>query len=181
MPQQSTIEEAGFIGHNLSRVPIPQKLAWDIKGPLPGHPRASNIFWWSLISSPSGLTLSHCAPKATTLAMMLVDEIVCRYGVPHSIHSVGANLTSAVVSTLCSLLGMKRTQTMAYHLQGNGQVERFNCTLEAMLAKVVQANQQDLDIHLPKVRFAYHTVVNESMHFTLYFLVFGRSGPYASC
>ena len=71
-----------------------------------------------------------------------MDEIACQYGVPASIHSdQGANLTSAVIQHLCSLLGMGHTQTTAYHPQANGQVERYNHTLEAMLAKVVQANQ----------------------------------------
>ena len=39
--------------------------------------------------------------------------------------------------------GNRPHSTTAYHPQGNGQVERFNCTLEAMLAKVVQTNQRD--------------------------------------
>ena len=114
--------------------------------------------------------------ESTTLATVLVDEIACRYGVPRSIHSdQGANLTSAVIQHLCLLLGMQRTQTSAYHPQGNGQVEKFNRTLEAMLAKVVQANQRDWDVHLPKVLFAYRTAVHESTQFTPYHLVFGRS------
>ena len=51
-------------------------------------------------------------------------------------------------------LGIERTQTTAYHPQGNGQVERFNRTLEAMLSKVVKENQKDWDLHIPKVLFA---------------------------
>ena len=64
---------------------------------------------------------------------------------------------------------------MANHPQGNGQVERFNYTLKAMLAKVVRANQQHLDIHLPKVVFAYCTAIHESTHCMPCHLVFGRS------
>ena len=76
-----------------------------------------------------------------TLATVLVNEIVCRYGVPSGLHSdQGANLTSQVISSLCRSLGIECTQTTAYHPQGNGQVERFNCTLEAMLAKLVKEN-----------------------------------------
>ena len=104
--------------------------------------------------------LPFCSTESTTLVTVLVDEIVCRYGVPTNIHSdQGANFTSSLIQHLCSLLGVGRTQTTAYHPQSNGQVERFSRTLEAMLAKVVQTNQRDWDIHLPKVLFAYHTAV----------------------
>ena len=121
--------------------------------------------------------------ESTTLATVLVDEIVCPYWVPTNIHSdQGANFTSAVIKHLCSLLGigrtkstLGRTQTTAYHPQGNWQVERFNRTLEAMLAKVVQINQRDWDVHLPKVLFAYCTAVHKATLFTPYHLVFGCS------
>ena len=95
-----------------------------------------------------------------TLATVLVNEIVCRYGVPSSLHSdQGANLTSQVASSLCKCLGIERTQTTA---QENGQVEHFNHTLEAMLAKLVKENQKDWDPHIPKVLFAYRTALHES-------------------
>ena len=56
-----------------------------------------------------------------TLATLLVNEIVCRYGVPSSLHSdKGANLTSQVVSSLCKCLGIKCIKRTAYHSQGNG-------------------------------------------------------------
>lgn len=113
---------------------------------------------------------------AETLATVLVDEVVCRYGVPSFIHSdQGANLTGQVVSSLCSRLGIKRTQTSAYHPQGNGQVERFNRTLEAMLAKMVRENQRDWDVHIPKALFAYRTALHESSGYSPYRINFGRS------
>ena len=154
-----------------------QKLSWDIMGPLPtsskGHRYilvVTDLFTKWVEAFPLRST------ESTVLATVLVNEIVCRYGVPTVIHSdQGANLTSSVIHHLCLLLGMERTRTTAYHPQGNGQVERFNRTLEAMLAKVVQANQRDWDAHLPKVLFAYRTAIHESTHFTPYHLTFGRS------
>ena len=44
---------------------------------------------------------------------------------PSSLYSdQGANLTSNLISSLCQNLGIVQTQTSAYHLQGNAQVER---------------------------------------------------------
>ena len=68
-----------------------------------------------------------------TLATVLLNDVVCRYGVPTSLHSdQGANLCSSVIHCLCQMLGITNTRTSAYHPEGNGQVERFNCTVEAM-------------------------------------------------
>ena len=84
-----------------------------------------------------------------TLAKVLIDEIICRYGMPSTLHSdQGANLTSNLISSLCKNLGIARTQTSAYHPQGNAQVEQFNRTLEAMLAKTISDNQRDWDQHI---------------------------------
>ena len=59
-----------------------------------------------------------------TLAKVLVDEVVCRYGIPFTLHSdQGANLISEVITSLCKQLGIERTRTTAYHPQSNGQVE----------------------------------------------------------
>lgn len=88
-------------------------------------------------------------------------KLFCRYGVPSTLHSdQGANLTSQIIFSLCKCLEIERTQTTAYHPQGNGQVERFNRTLEAMLVKLVRENQRDWDI--PKVLLAYRTALHKS-------------------
>ena len=40
-------------------------------------------------------------------------------------------------------VGYILTRTTAYHPQDNAQVERFNHTLETMIAKTVSEHQQD--------------------------------------
>ena len=75
--------------------------------------------------------------EGLTLTSILMDEVICRYGVPQQLHSdQGSNINAEVNQRLCQLLGIERSRTTAYHPQGNGQVERFNRTVEAILAKI---------------------------------------------
>ena len=108
------------------------------------------------------------ATNSETLAKILVDEVVCRYGVPVCLHNdQGANLNSQVILSLCRRLGIDHTRTTAYHPQGNGQVERFNRTLESMLSKMVNENQKDWDVHLSKALFAYRTAIHDNWILTI--------------
>ena len=154
-----------------------EKLSWDITGPLPvtaaGHKYIlviTDMFSKWVEAFPLQATDSR------TLANVFVDQIVCRYGIPKSIHSdQGANLTSEIIQHMCSIFGMERTRTTAYHAQGNGLVERFNRTLKEMLAKVVKESQTDWDIQLPKVLLAYRTAIQDSTGFTPFRIIFGRT------
>ena len=145
-----------------------EKVSLDIMGPLPISSRGckyilvvTDLFTKWVEAFPLKDTVS------STLARILVDEVISRYGMPESIHSdQGANLRSELICLLCALLGMDRTQTSAYHPQGNGQVERFNRTVEAIIAKHVKENQRDWDSCLPKALWVYRTSIQESTGFT---------------
>ena len=173
IPQPKPLAPLGTIKANY---PF-EKISWDIMGPLPVSSKGKKyILVVTDIFSKWVEAFALRSTDAETLATVLVDEVVCRYGVPSVIHSdQGANLTGQVVSSLCTRLGIKRTQTSAYHPQGNGQVERFNRTLEAMLAKMVRENQRDWDVHIPKALFAYRTALHESSGYSPYRINFGRT------
>ena len=114
--------------------------------------------------------------SSSTLATVLVDEVISRFGVPNVLHSdKGANFCSEVIKGICRILGIEKTRTSAYHPQGNGQVERFNRTLEAILAKTVKESQSDWDSCLQKALFAYRTSLYEATGLTPFHLVFGRT------
>ena len=96
--------------------------------------------------------------EASTVAELLVKEVVCRFGVPLIIHSdQGRNFKSAVFTEVCELLGMQKTRTTAYHPQSDGIVERFNRTLENQLSRFVSDHQRDWDNYIPYI-YCWHIV-----------------------
>ena len=154
-----------------------ENISWDIMGPLPTTESGNK---YVLVVTDLFTKWVEAFPlretSSSTLATVLVDEVISRFGVPNVLHSdQGANFCSEVIKGICRILGIEKTRTSAYHHQGNGQVERFNRTLEAILAKTVKESQRDWDSCLQKALFAYRTSLHEATGFTAFHLVFGRT------
>ena len=110
-----------------------------------------------------------------TVARILFEEIICRYGAPARLLSDrGSVFRSAIITELCSLFKTKKVFTSAYHPQTDGLVERFNHTLATMLSTYVAENQDDWDEYLQAVMFAYRRSLHETTQDTPFFLMFGR-------
>ena len=74
--------------------------------------------------------------KSWRIAQILCEDIIPMFGVPEALLSDrGANLISHLMMDLCTVLGIKKLNTTAYHPQCNGMVERMNRTLKTMLRK----------------------------------------------
>ena len=58
------------------------------------------------------------------------------------------------------LLGVRKLATSSYHPNCNGGVERVNRSMAQMLDMVVNERQDDWDLHLPHVEFAYNNSVS---------------------
>lgn len=111
---------------------------------------------------------------APTIARLLVEEIVSRHGVPSQLLSDrGPSFLSRLVLEVCSVLGVHKLNTSAYHPQSDGLVERFNRTLTDMLAKTAKPGV-DWDTRLPYVLFAYRATVQASTAESPFFLLYGR-------
>ena len=152
------------------------RVAVDMLGPLPRTARRSR---YVLVVADYFTKWTEAFPmengEAVTVAEILVREIVCRYGAPRILHSdQGRNFEAEVMQHLCQLLGMQKTRTTPFHPQADGMVERFNRTLEAMLASVVQEDQLDWDLQIPFVMSAYRASRHASTGFSPNFLMMGR-------
>ncbi|GFS95337.1 retrovirus-related Pol polyprotein from transposon opus [Trichonephila clavipes] len=63
--------------------------------------------------------------KASTVAEVLVQHWISRFGVPLQLHSdQGRNFDSAVCKRLCEILAIDKTRTTALHPQSDGMIER---------------------------------------------------------
>ena len=69
---------------------------------------------------------------ADTVADILVEKIILRFGMPLVIHSdQGREIENGLMKSLCSLLGC--TKTAPYHPESDGMIKRFNQTCLMML------------------------------------------------
>ena len=98
-----------------------------------------------------------------------------RYGCPKSIISdQGREFVNKINQELFRLTNTHHKVTSAYHPQSNGLVERFNQTLQRMLVKQVNLEQNDWDLHIDGALFAYRTSVQKSTKLTPFEIMFCR-------
>ncbi len=109
---------------------------------------------------------------AADCAAALLQGWIQRFGVPGIITSDrGPQFTSALWSSLCSLLNISNTQTTAYNPQSNSLVKRFHRYLkDALRARAAGA---DWFSHLPWVMLGIRSTWREDAEFSPPEAVFG--------
>ena len=68
----------------------------------------------------------------------------------------GANFMSSIIDEMCKLLGMRKLQTMLYHPQTNGLVERSHQTIMQMIRKLGEDKKADWPGHLAEIVHTYN-------------------------
>ena len=141
-----------------------ERIAVDILRPLPKTKRGNTSVvvvgdyftkWTEAFAIPD--------QEATTVARVIVEEFVCRFGVPRQLHSdKGSNFESKLFQQMCKLLEIDKTRTSSRRPQSDGMVERFNRTLESMLSMYAEKKSNTWDEHLPYVMLAYRSSVHAS-------------------
>ena len=109
------------------------------------------------------------------MAKTLWDKFIVHYGLPKKIlMDQGQNFESQLVADFCELMGVQKIWTSPYHLQTNGQCERFNSTLINMLGTLPKEKKSEWENHVGTLVHAYNCTWNSAMGFSPYYLMFGR-------
>lgn len=113
--------------------------------------------------------------QAVTVAEVLVAQWVCRFGAPQVLHSdQGSNFQSEVFQRMCQLLGVEKTNTTPFRPQSDGQVERFNATLQKILSTTAERCHWEWDLMIPFALMAYRATTHSSTGFTPNMMLLGR-------
>jgi hypothetical protein len=153
-----------------------ERIAFDIAGPFLVTD-SGNKYIMVVIDYFSKWPEAYGLPnqEAVTVSRALIENWICRYGLPLEMHSdQGRNFESNVFQGVCELLGVRKTRTTPLHPQSDGMVERFNRTMEQHLSKVVDQHQRDWDRHLPLFLLAYRAAIHETTHQTPAKILFGH-------
>ena len=108
---------------------------------------------------------AYSLPKQKTeeVAIKLVFEFMCRFGLAYEIHSdQGSNFQNDLVKEICRLLNIKKTRTTSYMPASNGLIERFNGTLGRMLKKIVDKNSDNWDQYIGLLMATYRSTPHSS-------------------
>ena len=128
-----------------------ERIAIDMLGPLP-KTVSGNEYVMVMCDYFTKSVECYALPdqQAYTVADALVTNFFSRFGVPYVLHTdQGRDFESHLFQHICELLGVHKTRTSSYRPQSDGLVERFNRTLQQMLASYVNGHRNDWDDHLP--------------------------------
>ena len=95
--------------------------------------------------------LAYVTPDQTvkTVTKFLYGDYISIFGALAKILSNrGASFTSNIIEELCKILGIKWLQTMPYHAQTNGLVERLHQMIMCMIRKLGKDKKANWPSHL---------------------------------
>ena len=155
-------------------MPLPEgpgvAVSVDYFGPLPVTPRGNTyilLFTDRFSRRADMFPVTAAEFTAEDTAKILVNQYIPLWGCPHTILSDnGLQFCSKLSQAVYQLLGVHKLATSSYHPNCNGGVERVNHTMAQMLAMVVNERQDDWDLHLPHVKFAYNNSVSAATGLT---------------
>jgi len=155
------------------------ELSVDIFGSIPASKRGNRFI---LVITDRFAKLTKCVAlrriTAMSVASAIIDVWVSVYGPPDRILSdQGPQVMSNFFIAVMKMLGIETVRTTAYHLQTNGQVERYNRTMATQLRHYVADDPSRWDELLPVITMAYNGQPHRSTGIAPFELVIQRRIP----
>ena len=120
--------------------------------------------------------LAYVTPDQTakTLAKFPYGGYISIFGAPVRLLSDrGTSFTSSIIEELCKILGIQQLQTMPYHPETNGLVERWHQTIMCMIGKLGEDKKADWPSHLAEIVHAYNATWSTVTGCSPHYLMFG--------
>ena len=158
-----------------------ERVAVDLVGPIVPVTDRGNRYILTLVDYstryPEAVALKGIETERVAEAMV---DIFTRVGIPKEVLSdMGTQFTSNLMKEVGRLLSIKQLNTTPYHPACNRLVEKFNGTLKSMIRKMCTERRKDWDRYMSALLFAYREVPQESLGFSPFELLYGRTvrGP----
>ena len=152
----------------------------DCVGPLP-KTKSRNKFLFTIMCKstrfPEAIPLRNIKAKKIVDAMVKFLTFV---GLPKSVQSdQGLNFMSSVMQQVTCQLSIKQCKSSAYHPESQGALERFHQILKNLIRSYSTQFQRERDQGIHLLLFVAREAVQESLGFSPFELVFGRTvrGP----
>jgi hypothetical protein len=150
-------------------------VSMDFIGPLP----KSNGYDSIAVVVDKLTKLVHLIATKTTVtakefALLFFNNVIRLHGVPEAIITDrDTRFTSSFWRELMKLMSVEQRMSSAFHPQSDGQTERTNRTLEAMLRHYVNARNDDWSNHLTAAEIAINNCQQASTKFSPFFMNYG--------
>ncbi|CAF1480231.1 unnamed protein product [Adineta ricciae] len=154
-----------------------QLLHLDFWGPVQTPSASGNRYVIVLTDNLSKYVIAQALPDCTarSAAQFLIDRFILLHGSPERILTDnGTHFNNTLLRAITTSMQIPHSFSVAYHPQTNGQVERFNATFAAQLAKYCHPNRHDWDLYLPSIVYAYNTRIHSTTELMPYEVAFGR-------
>ena len=86
----------------------------------------------------------------------------------------GTSFTNGIIEELCKILGIPQLQTMPYHPQTNGLVERLHQMIMHMIGKLGEDKKANWPSNLAEMVHAYNATQSKVAGYSPHYLMFGQ-------
>ena len=142
---------------------------------LDKSPRVANVLVFQDHFTKHVLVYVTPDQTAKSLAKFLYGGYISIFGAPARLLSDrGTSFTSSIIEELCKILGIQRLQTMPFHPQTNGLVERSHQMIMHMIGKLGEDKKADWPSHLAEIVHTYNATQSAVTRYSPHYLMFGR-------